>query len=367
MAVSQKQTQVSVSSVTTAEAESYFNAFLEQQKSDFESNNPLGNTEISKLSPQDDAVLIFLSNTQVDNLKFNGFSYEVSDINVYNENGKIYADAYIIRNLNFGPDQVTTGLGDEITIEIPNSESPQASATFKNGLSNTEKTISLEEISYENHNEIDTKIDVNKFLKAYKTEVEKSKKLEQEEKNKLKRSLHQGASSQPTLTGEDSRIIAMAATSPYYNRAAAVDYARKYAIKPNPSYTYYTNADCTNFVSQALRAGRIPEYPKWKPYTDAFINAGSFRDYIREEGGIKMRTSSDTYTNASLGDVYHYDTRNKAFLPFPDDWMEHTAIVTKKANSSIYVSYHSTNRLDVKREYYTSVEGGNRFLSEILH
>lgn len=178
LAVSQKQTQVSVSSVTTAEAESYFNAFLEQQKSDFESNNPLGNTEISKLSPQDDAVLIFLSNTQVDNLKFNGFSYEVSDINVYNENGKTYADAYIIRNLNFGPDQVTTGLGDEITIEIPNTESPQASATFKNGLSNTEKTISLEEISYENHNEIDTKIDVNKFLKAYKTEVEKSKKLE---------------------------------------------------------------------------------------------------------------------------------------------------------------------------------------------
>lgn len=32
LAVSQKQTQVSVSSVTTAEAESYFNAFLEQQK-----------------------------------------------------------------------------------------------------------------------------------------------------------------------------------------------------------------------------------------------------------------------------------------------------------------------------------------------
>ena len=100
-------------------------------------------------------------------------------------------------------------------------------------------------------------------------------------------------------------------------------------------------------------------------WTYPWINAGTFRDYIRETGGIKMSTVSDTYANANLGDVYHYDTRNFLFLPFPDGEMEHTAIVTKKADSKIYVSYHSTNRKNVPREFYTSVEGGDRVLSHI--
>mgnify|MGYP001690599932 FL=1 len=44
----------------------------------------------------------------------------------------------------------------------------------------------------------------------------------------------------------------------YYNRNAAVNYARRWALNPNPRYPYYTqNGDCTNFVSQALRAGGL--------------------------------------------------------------------------------------------------------------
>lgn len=82
-----------------------------------------------------------------------------------------------------------------------------------------------------------------------------------------------------------------------------------------------------------------------------------------------MSTVTDAYGNAYLGDVYHYDTRNKYFVSNPDGWMEHTAIVTRKDPDTrkVYVSYHTTNRLNVTREYYTSVEGGDRFLSHITN
>lgn len=42
-----------------------------------------------------------------------------------------------------------------------------------------------------------------------------------------------------------------------YNRAAAVEYARKWALSRNPAYYDFENigGDCTNFASQCLYAG----------------------------------------------------------------------------------------------------------------
>jgi hypothetical protein len=42
-----------------------------------------------------------------------------------------------------------------------------------------------------------------------------------------------------------------------YNNAAAVNYAQTYAITDNPVYPAFSD-DCTDFVSQALRAGGVP-------------------------------------------------------------------------------------------------------------
>ncbi|WP_445684579.1 amidase domain-containing protein [Bacillus sp. FSL K6-1005] len=52
----------------------------------------------------------------------------------------------------------------------------------------------------------------------------------------------------------------------------------------------YKNGDCTNVVSQALRAGSMPIFKEWKPYTNAWINACSFRNYILEPGGITIKS-----------------------------------------------------------------------------
>lgn len=44
---------------------------------------------------------------------------------------------------------------------------------------------------------------------------------------------------------------------PYYNRQAAVDYANRYALNPNPAFYNFENlgGDCTNFASQCIFAG----------------------------------------------------------------------------------------------------------------
>ena len=40
-----------------------------------------------------------------------------------------------------------------------------------------------------------------------------------------------------------------------YERDQAVAYALRYGIDPNPDYVYIADNDCTNFISQCLRAG----------------------------------------------------------------------------------------------------------------
>jgi hypothetical protein len=48
-----------------------------------------------------------------------------------------------------------------------------------------------------------------------------------------------------------------------YSREDAVRYALKYALNPNPDYKYFKvvgdgGGDCSNFISQCLRAGGAP-------------------------------------------------------------------------------------------------------------
>ena len=45
-----------------------------------------------------------------------------------------------------------------------------------------------------------------------------------------------------------------------YNRKAAVEYARTWALDRNPKYKDYElwGGDCTNFISQCIHAGNIP-------------------------------------------------------------------------------------------------------------
>jgi hypothetical protein len=324
------------------------NIMLEQQKKDFENNEPLAHKDVSKLTDSDEAVLLFFAFTTVDKQKLHEFTYKVSDVTTYEENNKTFVEAYIVRNFVFGQEKVETGLGDNIKLEISKDKvSKKQSLSSVKAASKTENSSMLH---YENEGDNSSNIRLNEFLKNYREEVEESKKLSMQQKSE---------------SAKFNELKVSSSSVKGYNRWKAMKYAEKYALSPNKNYKYYKNGDCTNFVSQALRAGSMPYFKEWKPYTNAWINAGSFRNYILKPGGIKMKTVKDVYQNVALGDVYHYDTRNKIGLPFPDGWMEHTAIVTSRANNKILVSYHTTNRRNVPREYYTSKEGGKRYATSI--
>lgn len=312
---------------------------LNQQEENFESGRVMENSSLSKLTETDEAVLLYTAMVEIDKLQLLDFHFSIEELSVdLDKDGVMLIKAYITRNFVFQGDEESfeTGLGDDITLKIKEDT---------NNVINSEKT-DLENVavmdSSANKSEITS---IEDFVSKYKEEVAKDNSY--------------------SINSSEEEVIVDNELSYNYLGSAAAYYALKYALTPNKSYKYYNGADCTNFVSQALRYGGIPHFKEWKPYTNAWINAGSFRNYIREPGGILMKTVQDKYANAKLGDVYHYDTRNKVFLPIPDGWMEHTAIVTSLQNKKILVSYHSNNRKNVPREYYTSVEGGKRYLSSI--
>lgn len=155
----------SKSSITEEQAFNFFTTVLEQQKADFLNNTPLAHTNLSKLSEGDEAVLIFLSTTEVDKIQLNSFKYNISDVKVYSENQKNYAETYVTRTFNFGKSGLETGLGDQLVLEIPSHVDDQSTS-----ISSSKLTIK----SNPNANNVS----VDEFLEKYKEEVEKSNQLE---------------------------------------------------------------------------------------------------------------------------------------------------------------------------------------------
>ena len=113
-----------------------------------------------------------------------------------------------------------------------------------------------------------------------------------------------------------------------YNREAAVRYALRYALAPNPGYVFYPDDDCTNFISQCLAAGGAQNdfnqsYPWWcvgKRTSVCWAVAHSLYWYIRTRSeansfGIKAQTytldDQDDYAakingKVTLGDLIQY-------------------------------------------------------------
>lgn len=89
----------------------------------------------------------------------------------------------------------------------------------------------------------------------------------------------------------------------------AVAYARKYAKNENTNYKYYQNADCTNFVSQIIKAGGRSENSTWCKYTRAWNNAHYFTMYWYMESGANNGFPSFNSISAQLkaGDVISVD------------------------------------------------------------
>ncbi|MFJ3230044.1 amidase domain-containing protein [Streptomyces sp. NPDC086787] len=134
-----------------------------------------------------------------------------------------------------------------------------------------------------------------------------------------------------------------------YDYNAMVAYATKYWKNYNTAYPDFNGqgagGDCTNFVSQSLKAGgwkHVPGYTndfhKW--FGNADIQSDSFIG-VNEFSWFALSSKRVT----SLANVYQMDLGDVLQMDFNKDGSkDHSMIVTYRSPQGVpYVSYHSTN------------------------
>jgi len=94
----------------------------------------------------------------------------------------------------------------------------------------------------------------------------------------------------------------------------------------NAQYSLFTCNDCTNYVSQALRAGGIPTTADWAPYTYDWVNVTGLLDYLATNG-----IGTDNQACNAAGDL--------AYLP------DKSHIVMIGAINPLRYSGHTNDRL----------------------
>ncbi|MGW1613797.1 amidase domain-containing protein [Streptomyces sp. NPDC002285] len=129
---------------------------------------------------------------------------------------------------------------------------------------------------------------------------------------------------------------------------AMATYAKQYWSNYNPAYPNFNGqgagGDCTNFVSQSLKAGgwkHVPgyvyDYTKW--FGNADIQSHSFIG-VNEWSWFAQNSKRTT----SLANVYQMDVGDVLQLDFDKDGSkDHTMIVTSRSRGVPYLTYHSTN------------------------
>lgn len=95
-----------------------------------------------------------------------------------------------------------------------------------------------------------------------------------------------------------------------YNGNAARDYAYTYYKNYNPSYTDYSKqgGDCTNFVSQCLKAGGLPTDGTWFKDSNAWIRVIELRNWLVNKG---YATEYSWQSNCKVGDVVQLQNSSK--------------------------------------------------------
>ena len=159
-----------------------------------------------------------------------------------------------------------------------------------------------------------------------------------------------------------------------YDVQKAVNYARTYALKENPSYPVFEN-NCTNFVSQCLAAGGITMKGKKDPSakerlivsdkhtswysvstedekkvrhfstSSSFINTDDFLEYFTKECGYSFSTFDNTY-EGKLKCFQSMASRDVLVLYQPDGSIAHIRFVSGMGDMNAYFCANTNSRLD---------------------
>ena len=131
-----------------------------------------------------------------------------------------------------------------------------------------------------------------------------------------------------------------------YNREAAIEYARKYALSKNPQYYFFggIGGDCTNFVSQCLHAGGFDMiyketgwfYSSPSSRSPSWTGVEFFRNFLlnpdHSPRGIIVERE-----DLAAGDIIFLSDGRRFY---------HSLFISKIENGQIYVCAHSDASLD---------------------
>ncbi|MGE7665341.1 amidase domain-containing protein [Ureibacillus composti] len=155
----------------------------------------------------------------------------------------------------------------------------------------------------------------------------------------------------------------------YYNRAAAVAYAQAWWNGNNPNYPAFTD-DCTNFISQCLRAGGAPMtgYPNrargwwitegWRSgargnhypnetWSYSWAVANAFMSNLQNSKSGLTAKQVQSPSELEPGDVICYDFEG-------DGRINHTTIVTSVYNGVPYINAHTVGSANRHYSYADS-------------
>jgi hypothetical protein len=137
------------------------------------------------------------------------------------------------------------------------------------------------------------------------------------------------------------------------NRQAIVNYAYKYWKNYNPAYRRFKDNDCTNFVSQAVRAGG------WRDVSGSSTSSSAW--------WYNSSTQSQTWTVAHSWYFFTKDRPRASLVTIKNnsdarklepgdilqaDWtgngvIDHAMIVTARDSKTIYLTFHSIDTKDM--------------------
>lgn len=124
-----------------------------------------------------------------------------------------------------------------------------------------------------------------------------------------------------------------------YSSEKSSRYAKRYALNYNKHYKDFNNSggDCTNFVSQCLYAGNIPQKQFWRPYTAPWIRVNELNSYLTRNNIAKEVTSLD---ELAVGDIIQFFSNSKGFFA-------HSGIISEILdNGEILYCCHSYDKKD---------------------
>jgi len=145
-----------------------------------------------------------------------------------------------------------------------------------------------------------------------------------------------------------------------YNRRAAAEYARKWALSRNPAYfnfdEYNLGGDCTNFVSQCLFAGGAPMSLKGGWFYKNLNNRGPAWSGV-ENLYLFLTSNKDCGPYGHIAELSQAEAGDIVQLSFDGKIFSHSLLITTVTAEGVLVSAHTFDCVDrpLNTYFYSAV------------